>query len=422
MYEASLAGVSDAERRLGSQVCPFSDESANEDVLGPPVAESGRPRDSRVGEFTSVWAGRRTDDQALRGSSSGGLTSWLLSTLLTSGAIDGVIHVGAATGSGELFEYVVSTSVDEIEARRKSQYYSTTLADVVAAVRGDGRRYAIVGVPCFIRAARNLARVDAELAGQLAYYVGIVCGHLKSQFFAEAAAWQSGTKPASLEAIDFRVKAPGRPAWDYDVGHRRAGETELRTERNLDLLGSNWGHGAFQPEACNFCDDVFAETADVVLGDAWIEPFQSDWRGTNVVVSRRREIDALLRGAAQAGEVELSSLSLEEAVDSQAGNFRHRRDGLRVRLADDIAQGLSVPTKRVEPGLDHVDGTRLEIIRQRRRMSAVSFELFGRAKATGDLHIYMRGMRREADRYAAITEGPVKSAARRLRGILRGRR
>ncbi|MCR4513031.1 Coenzyme F420 hydrogenase/dehydrogenase, beta subunit C-terminal domain [Aeromicrobium sp. 50.2.37] len=417
IYEASLDGVSEEDRRAGSSVCPFSDESKNEDQLGPPAGEVG-DYDPRLGRFTSIRAGRRTADETLPESSSGGITSWTLGRLLETGAIDGVIHVGAVDGD-RLFEYVVSRSLEEIEDRRKSQYYATTLASTIEAIRGDGRRYAIVGVPCFIRTARNLADSDLGLRSQFAYYIGIVCGHLKSQFFAEAAAWQGGVIPSDLDSVDFRVKAPGRPAWDYSFGYRSESESELRTIRNLDLLGSNWGHGAFQPEACNFCDDIFAETADVVFGDAWIEPYQADWRGTNIIVSRSNDIDALLQEGAHAGDLTLDPVSADMAAESQAGNFRHRRDGLRVRLADDIDQGLSVPAKRVEPGREHVDARRLRIVRQRRRMSALSFELFERAKAAGAPSIYTRSMQREVDRYSAIGTPLPRRIARKIKAFLR---
>jgi coenzyme F420-reducing hydrogenase beta subunit len=46
---------------------------------------------------------------------------------------------------------------------------------------------------------------------------------------------------------------------------------------------ATWGAGFFQNSACNYCDDVVAETSDIAFGDAWVEPYSSDGRGTNVV-------------------------------------------------------------------------------------------------------------------------------------------
>src|SRR5690606_38702641 len=41
----------------------------------------------------------------------------------------------------------------------------------------------------------------------------------------------------------------------------------------------DWGAGFLQNPACDFCDDVVAETADIAFGDAWVEPYASDGPG-----------------------------------------------------------------------------------------------------------------------------------------------
>ena len=76
MYTADLADAPEDAVRAASRVCPFSDESPNEDELGAPHAEADMPHDPHLGRFSSTFAGRVTDDAYLQGSSSGGLTSW----------------------------------------------------------------------------------------------------------------------------------------------------------------------------------------------------------------------------------------------------------------------------------------------------------------------------------------------------------
>ena len=417
VYQASLENVSDDVRRVGGSVCPFSDESPNETTLGAPTPEGrSQPLDSRLGHVGNIFTGRRSSDDDLLESSSGGLTSWLLEKLVESGHVDGVIHVGRPRDAeAELFDYKTSNSASDVASHKKSHYYAATMKEAVQAIQGDGRSYAIVGIPCYITAARHLARTDSALAAQLKFYVGLVCGHLKSQFFAESLAWQVGVAPDDLEAVDFRLKAPGRPSYDYDFGARARGEAELRRAPTLSLFGGNWGQGAFQPEACNFCDDIFAETADVAFGDAWLPEYEDDWRGMNVVVTRNSKIDQLFDLGVAAGEILTHDLSPDRAAETQAGNFRHRRDGLAVRLSDDIAEGLSVPTKRIAPSLDHVTADRRGLIRQRRRMSKMSLRLFAAARSAGDHQIYLRPMRREFRRYKRLE----KPFHRRLGGRLK---
>ena len=193
MWEANVSSVPQRARELGSRVCPFADDSPNETVI---AAENyvDLPEHPLVGRHLDAFAAQVTDDEYLEGSSSGGMTSWLLLQLLERGLIDGVLHVGPGNGD-PLFAYVVSHSPEELKARRKSVYFSTSMAEAIQSIRGNGKRYALVGVPCFITAGRLLARNDDELRTQLCYFVGLVCGHLKSSAFAKLLAWQLGIPP-----------------------------------------------------------------------------------------------------------------------------------------------------------------------------------------------------------------------------------
>jgi len=257
------------------------------------------------------------------------------------------------------------------------------------------------------------------MSSRLVVFVGLVCGHFKSQGFAESLAWQLGVSPAEIDDVDFRVKNLHRPASDYDFGVRRKGEQNWRLAPTAQLVGGNWGHGAFQPRACDFCDDVVAETADVSFGDAWLERFKGDSRGTNLVISRNRSIDRLFDEGLRSGAITTESLTHREAVKSQAGGFRHRRDGLAVRLADDMSSGLSVPLKRVEPSRRAVRPRRVRLVRQRRRMAELSHLLFADAVATGNLEIYLEGMESEIARYKKVEVSPTGRLVRRARLVVR---
>ena len=187
-----------------------------------------------------------------------------------------------------------------------------------------------------------------------------------------------------------------------------------------DLVGGNWGHSAFQPEACNFCDDVVGETADISFGDAWLPQFASDPRGTNIVISRNLEIDDVFNDAHRRQEIEIFEASPEDAVASQAGGFRHRRDGLSVRLADDLAAGLSVPRKRVAAIVDGtLSGRRVALFRQRRRMAESSHAAFAAARAEKDLDIYLKHQKKEMAAYARIEMSFGRRLLRRIKRLMR---
>lgn len=419
LYCANLGNASESEIQAASSVCPFSDESLNEDQLGAPSGTHQTIQSHPIlGSYSRTMVARVADDDLVLGSSSGGMASWLLSELIESGEIDGVIHVVAGNaGSGELFEYGISTGA-QLWRSRKSAYYSVTMGNVLETVLQQGGRYAIVALPCFMRAIRCLCREMPEIADRIVMFVGLMCGHAKTQAYAESLAWQLGVGPSEIEAVDFRVKDFQQPSSSYSFGVRKKGEG-WRVRRSSELVGSSWAYGAFQPEACNFCDDVVGETADVSVGDAWLPRYVQDGRGTNLLVSRSPRIDALLEAGARKGAIWVEDVSPDDVCKAQAGGVRHRRDGLALRLADDLKRGLPVPRKRVAADANAVSPRRAALVRQRRRMSELSHAAFAGAVTEGKIDSYLLVMRREVVRYHRLEASLMRRLFRRVRNGLR---
>ncbi|QCV87444.1 coenzyme F420 hydrogenase [Acidipropionibacterium jensenii] len=410
LYQADISNASSGALRAASRVCPFSDEAPNEDDLGVPHGDAAMQRHPQLGTHIRTLAGRVNAEGYVWGSSSGGMTSWLTRKLIEVGIIDAVLSVGRPGPTDhELFGYAAAEE-SEIPGRRKSCYYATTMAEVLGVIGSTNLRFALIGVPCNIKAARALCDQKPELSAHLAVFIGLVCGHYKTQAFAESLAWQLGISPEHLAEVDFRVKNPSLSADHYNFGARAIGEDHWRYAPTRDLVGGNWGHNAFQPEACNFCDDVVAECSDISFGDAWLPEFAQDSRGTNLIISRNRMLDEILDAAASSGEITLIPLAAADAVQSQAGGFRHRREGLALRLSDDQSAGLSVPRKRVAPDGHAVSEARATLLRQRRRMAKLSHQAFSEARASGDLGRYKRAMTKEIRRYRRL-DGPLISRA-----------
>ncbi len=391
VMRADISAVPAVARKELTRVCPFSDEASNEDEISADLFSQLEKFDRQVGKYLNIHAGRVIKGEDVSLSSSGGLTSWLCIELLRTGLIDGVIHVGPAVGEGEVFKYCISTSVEEIRSRRKSQYYSLSFDEAVKGVVGNKKRYAFVGVPCFSKAIRLLSKSDPELRTKFPFVISLVCGHMKSAAFAQLLAWQVGVAPSDLHSVDFRVKVPGKAVHDYDFAATGV-DGVPHSRMSSRLIGGLWGHATFQLNACDFCDDIFGETADICLGDAWLPKYSKEWRGTNIVVTRNEVVQGLLEMGRASGRILLDPLTVEELVESQAGNFRHRWDGLSVRLEDLSNLGRWAPSKRIKPGSRPVSPKRKAIVRLRQKMAHASHESFFKAKKTGVLLQYVEDM------------------------------
>ncbi len=377
------------------KLCPFGASAPNEDEIAKEYFSETCEYNTQVGYYRGVYAGHVAEGEFRNRGSSGGMGTWVLNELLSKGLVDHIIHVKSEVGDDDLnsipFEYRISSSLNETQEGGKSRYYPIELSEVLKTVRKQPGRYAVVGLPCFVKSIRLLQAQDPILADRIQYCVGLVCGHLKSAHYAESLAWQMGIEPSDLKAIDFRIKDPSNPANRYSTYAK--GSTAQKIVPTNQLFGKDWGAGAFKYKACDFCDDVFAETADVVLGDAWLPEYVQDSSGTNVVVTRNDEIQRLIVNAKSEGRLHLDDLGVEKAVQSQDAGLRHRKIAIGYRLHCEKTKDRWVPTKRTSPSSRLHPRREMKRQRLRSQLRDLSHRSFLDAKQNNDLAIYTNAVR-----------------------------
>ncbi len=314
-------------------VCPFTlkQDRPPRIQIGHGKAGAGSQTENLIGAFNSLGVGRISANEVWE-SSSGGLTTWLLLALLKLKLIDGVVHLGSGNDSspGELFSYKISTSETQVLRNRGTKYYASTIERAFKDLEALPGRFAFVGVPCFVNAVDNLRLQSSEWSEKIRYTIGLVCGHLKSQLYSEALAWQLGIEPSKLSSVDFRVKKRTGSPLDYQFG-ARSSSGDWVTKDSAKLLGANWGHSAFSLSACNSCTDLFAYTSDVTFGDAWLPEYQREPRGTNIVVIRNSEFLEIFNSGLSKGEIEWDLIKPEKVLESQSGGIAHRIVGYVIR-------------------------------------------------------------------------------------------
>ncbi|WP_299943394.1 Coenzyme F420 hydrogenase/dehydrogenase, beta subunit C-terminal domain [uncultured Microbulbifer sp.] len=372
-------------------VCPFG-SVVSEDEIAKSLYEVGGHYDKRVGFYVNNYVGFVAESQYRKKASSGGVISWVLAELFQKGEIDGVIHV--AEGRDSIFEYQVSESLGEIIKRSKSRYYPVHFNSVLKKVLGNGKKYVFVGVPCFVKSIRLLSANNKDVAESIKYCIAIFCGHLKTKAFAEMIAMQQGISPDAIASVDFRVKNLKKPANKYSSQvffKNNVGEIEaLPPVSTQKLYGLDWGLGYFKPKACDWCDDIAGETADLSCGDAWLPETVKDPLGTNIVIVRNRIIDNILKEGVDRGSLVLRVVSVDKVYESQAGNYRHRREGLSVRLKDAETQGAWTPMKRVKVAEhEEVEARRKKIYRLREKISRRSHFAFKKSKTKSNFILFM---------------------------------
>lgn len=390
-----------AKSQSFSSRCPFSPTAPDEDAIAEQRFGSAPYQDEKIGRFEAAYVGHVAEAAFREQGSSGGMVSWVAAELLRTSLVDGVAHVAAPSDTRDrFFEYRISHNPAELMNGAKSRYYPIELSKVIQHIRETPGRYAVIGVPCFIKAIHLLRRSDPMIAERVTHTLGLFCGHMKSKHMVESFAWQLGTELSQIAALDYRAKDPSRPANWYRA-HFLLRDGSSAAQDWWHLADGDWGAGFFQYSACNFCDDVVAETADIAFGDAWIEPYSSDGRGTNVVIVRTPELHRLIESAIADGRLSLNGVDAPFIEQTQAAGFRHRREGLAYRLT--WRRRGPKPIKRVAPGAGSLSLRRRSIYRMRAAITWWSHRVFAVARAAHAPSFYLAWARLSLSAYQAIT-------------------
>ncbi|GAA4017826.1 Coenzyme F420 hydrogenase/dehydrogenase, beta subunit C-terminal domain [Sphingomonas swuensis] len=382
--------------------CPMSPFARDEDHIADALFDDV-PRHARLGRVRASYVGHVAEEEWRSNGSSGGLTSWVAGELLRTGKVDAVAHVRPEDPSvgGRFFGYTLSSSLEELGRGAKSRYYPVDLADILRTIRSTPGLYAIVGLPCFIKAVNLARRADPLLEERITHTLGLFCGHQKSAHLVDSFALQLDTDMMRVRAVDYRLKDPGRPANWYRAD-LTLDDGRHRSEDWMHLADGDWGAGFWQNPACNWCDDVAAETADIAFGDAWVEPYSSDGRGTNVAVVRSAEIHEMIEAARDEGRLALAIVAPDFVADTQAAGFRHRREGLAYRLTW-AKRGIR-PRKRVAPSAA-LPWRRKAIYRLRNAITRGSHIVFRLANASAKPGLYTGWARPTLKLYQALAWG-----------------
>ena len=181
-------------------------------------------------------------------------------------------------------------------------------------------------------------------------------------------------------------------------------------KRTAELSTTNWGLGYFKYNACDYCDDVLAETADMTFGDAWLPEYVNDEEGCNVIVVRNQELQQLLERHGK--ELILHDSDSEQVYRSQAAGFRHRRQGLSYRLYMHKQRGEWTPTKRVKPSLEGISERRQNIYAMRTVLKNQSFVGFRKAVSANDFNVFKKWMKPFVAQYDKVRL-PLKSRVKK---------
>ena len=330
-----LLGKSSTQDKM-IKVCPFAIQQKNEDELGELFLKQPETQyHNKIGYYYGLYAGY--SKQFRETSSSGGIATYVFKVLLEQKVVDHLFIVKEVDGQ---YAYQFFSNVKEITQISKTRYTPVTLEKLFQELSKIDGKVAVSGVACFVKAIRLKQMHDPVLKDKIAFIVGIICGGLKSRFYTDYLAQESGCKSEYSHA-EYRVKNKNSYALDYKFSCIEKSDKKIHMV-DMQSLGDMWGTGLFKSNACDFCDDVLTELADISLGDAWVKPYMEDGLGNSIIITRSPMAELIMRGDG----LRLESINVNKIIESQSGSFNHRHYSLLYRMQIKNSKGKLVPLKR----------------------------------------------------------------------------
>lgn len=322
--------------------CPFDPENPATTAISSKIFHhiEGIINDDLLGYYLNTYEGYSQIHRST--SSSGGLSTWLLETLLKNDEIDGAICVGPSPDSPTLYDFRICQSRDDIRNCTGSCYQPVELSGALNVLRSHpGRRYAIVALPCYAKGLRLAMQNHPEIRSQVRFILGLVCGQMKSRNFVDYLCMKYAGRKMPSKAF-FRLKRPGKPASNYAYKFTWPDDFTILLGW-AETVSRPWKERWFTIEACDYCDDVFAECADATFMDAWLPEYSSEPDGRNLVIIRNPVLLKMFNGGADI--IHFNPIEAKKVIASQRGVI-HQKRLLSTLQKTHCTRGIRLPNIR----------------------------------------------------------------------------
>jgi coenzyme F420-reducing hydrogenase beta subunit len=380
IWEPSHEGGAEA-----AAVCPAVEVDFRhlQDLLFP-GAEQGP-----YGVVHSVMLAQSTDVGRNLRASSGGMIKEVLIELLSRDDVDGAIVLQHVEGLH--FEPGLIRSVDEVDGLPGSIYHNLPKHRVLELLRENTGRFVLVAIPCELEGIYNyIYRVEPELRERIHTTVGLLCGWQYSWHSIRAICEFKGIDPDRIVDVSYRGDGPiGKLRIWTDDGREHA------VSRRVGFAYQVAFDRTFNTPRCHLCINHSNFLADIVVGDAWLASTLGTRTGISLVINRRAEGDALVRGLAEVGRVRFTEVTVQEIRESQKprvafGNFAYAyADHLdSIGLHRPVMEGPNRPYAKLVDR-DEVAGFHEELQRKLALQRAQRYRFLYWRKATKEFRRYV---------------------------------
>ena len=251
------------------------------------------------------------------------MVSALLIYALEERLVDGAIVTRMKAGNPPRAVSFIATTPEEIFSAIGSKYCPVPIAESLEKLE-DGKRYALVGLPCHVYGVRKLAEFSPKIRNAVRLYVGILCGGMPSYARTQYLLRTYNMEKENIERFEYREGGwPGRLLI-------RSNQKEVSVKYPEYWKGV---FGYFQPYRCTVCHDGFNEFSDISCGDAWHpDIIGKDDEGTSLVITRTIIGEQLVQEAFRKGYIQITPIESQDVIRAQRGLIWYKYLTLRARV------------------------------------------------------------------------------------------
>ncbi len=300
------------------------------------------------GHFEEASITYASDKEIRYHSSSGGLVTGLLLSMLESKEIDGALVVCSDDKVHWKGKPIIARTRDDLIASLKSKYAISPTNVAFQEIIDTPGKYAIVGLPCQIHGFRKAAKLNKKLKDRVVLSIGIFC-HAAVEHEPMEWMWNNVIKDSEnvRRYIPREGKHPGTPYVEYQDGHKEPVYfPEKKDYRPSSTEMLNVLYRLYTPARCMTCYDSTAEFADIAVGDPWMAPPQEGidfYDGYSFTLARTEAGVKFLDQAKTRGDIFVVPIREDQARRSNIMMAYEKRNRAFRVIETRRRQGLAIP-------------------------------------------------------------------------------
>lgn len=296
------------------EVCPayevdHSALQARRDIL-PELA-------SFCGPVIEAWEGHAKDPEIrFQGSSGGALTALALYCLERRG-MHGVLHVGGDPVNPLRNRTGLSRTRQELMAKSGSRYAPASACDSLGLIESAPGPCVFIGQPTEVSGLRKAQRKRPELDKRVGVALSFFCAGSPPTKATVELLKKMGIDPAQVGQVRYRGNG-----WPGMFAVTLRGQTSPCAEMTYF---DSWAFiQAYRPYSVRLNPDDTGEDADISCGDPWYREVKPEEPGSSLVMVRTELGRKIVRGAVEAGYLELAPAEPQKVIASQKNLINKR--------------------------------------------------------------------------------------------------